>query len=158
MQPAAIKMLGSRTSPHTELSRERNSDRGAGAEEISQPALGYLELLQAGDRCTAVWISQTLVTAMPLCIGRHLVAGIWQLNDIHRIVRSGIVAVEEVEEFDEWFDLPALVDFDRARDAQVRLDVRRAAEFVEAGIRPRSNLNAPAVVWVVMVMGRALST
>jgi len=35
--------------PHSQLRRERNSNRCTGAEEIPQTTGGYLELLQAGD-------------------------------------------------------------------------------------------------------------
>jgi len=57
-----------------------------------------------------------------------------ELDYIDGEVRAGIITVEEIEELDEGIDLPALFDFERTRDAQVRLDVRRAAEFVEAGV------------------------
>ena len=75
--------------------------------------------------------------------GSGLHAG--NLHYVYRIIRPGIVAVEEVEELREGINLPALVEFERAGNAQVRLNVRRAAEFVEAGIHA-VHINAPGVV------------
>ena len=53
--------------PHAELRGERNSNRGARAEEISQTARGNFELLQAGDRhrCGAVGIVQIMGDVVP---------------------------------------------------------------------------------------------
>src|SRR5208282_1177503 len=113
--------------PHAELGGERNSNCGARAEEISQSALGYFKLLQAGER-HAVRITNFVDGAARIKLSPR------NLDDVHGVVRAGIVAVEEVEEFDEGIDSPALIDVDRPRHAQVRLNVRRAAEFVEAGL------------------------
>ena len=63
----------------------------------------------------------------------HLRRGNRQLSYIDGEISAGIIAVEEVEELRERIYLPALADLERARDAQVHLDVRRAAEFIEAG-------------------------
>ena len=54
-----------------------------------------------------------------LCVGLHLELRHRELGHVDREVGAGIVAVEQVEEFDERVDLPALVDFERTRDAQV---------------------------------------
>ena len=44
---------------------------------------------------------------------------------------SGIVPVEKVEELDEGHQRPAFADLERTADAQIHLDVGRAAELVE---------------------------
>ncbi len=46
-QDDASKIL--KGNAHAELGGEGNADGSAGAEEVSQGALGYLKLLQAGD-------------------------------------------------------------------------------------------------------------
>src|ERR1700687_2264368 len=61
------------------------------------------------------------------------------------VVSTGVIAIEEVEELGERVNLPAFADLDGAADAQIHLDVRRSAKFVEAG-RLVVHGNAAAVV------------
>ena len=109
--------------PHPELGGEGNADGGAGSEEISQCALGYLKLVQAGDRhgLGAAWVRANTGDIGDTChwIWHHLGWRNRKLDDIDRVVRPGIVTVEEIEELDEWQDSPTLVDFERTRDPQV---------------------------------------
>src|SRR5208282_1013762 len=123
---------------HSQLRGERNAYRCAGAEEISQCALGYLKLLQAGDgrSLRAVCNRTNTGDVGDACdrIRRHLGQRNRQLGYVDREVRAGVVPVEDIEELDKWIDLPALVNFDGTRNAQVGLDVRRAAKYVQAGV------------------------
>src|SRR5208282_119022 len=136
--------------PHADLRGEGNAYGGARSEEISQSAFGYLKLLQAGDGCglgAACIAANTGDVRDALPIGLHLRCRNWQLRNVDCEVCAGIVAVEQVEELDEGVDLPALVDFEGACDAEVGLDVRRAAEYVEAGVRS-IDIDAVGVVCV----------
>ena len=51
--------------------------------------------------------------------------------DVGHIIFAGIVAVEEIEKFDEGRGGKALANFNRAADAQVHLDIRGATQTVE---------------------------
>lgn len=124
--------------PDAKLRGEWNSDRRAGAEEISQGSLRYLELLQAGDgrRLRAGCIRANTADDGPtVLIGHRLGPGHRQLNDVDRVIRAGVIAVEDVEELGEGVNLPALADLNGTRDAQVRLNVGRTAEYVQTCIR-----------------------
>lgn len=122
---------------HSQLGGEGNSHGRAGPEEISQPAFGYFELLQAGERDGCRTIGYSAYRAddgAPVLIGHHLTHRNGELRDVHGEIGAGIIAVEEIEELGEGINLPALVDLDGTRDAQVGLNVGRSAEFIETGV------------------------
>ena len=144
------------SNPHAQLGGEGNPYRGTWAEEVSQAAGGDLQLLEAGDgpqlaRCTD-GKSRQMVVALPdaMSLGRS-----GSSADTGHVVCAGIVAIEEVEELGEWRDLPAVTEFEGTADAQVRLDVGRAAEFVEASSALRSPKCGRCWSALVMVNGRA---
>ena len=125
--------------PYAQLRRKWNPNGGSRSKEISQCAFGYLELLQAGDGCGLGAVGDRAKNADvgdAVLIWLHLGRGDWELGDVDGEIRAGIVAVEEIEELRERVNLPALADLDRAGDAQVGLNVRGSAKFVEAGIHP----------------------
>ena len=146
-QDDAAKIL--KCNPHSELGREGNANGRAGAEEVSQGALGYLQLLQAGDGCglgaACVRTNAGDIGDPGNWIWRHLGSRNRKLNNVHGKIRTGIVPVEEIEEFRERDHRPAVVEVERPADAQVRLDVGRTAELVEAGVRS-VDINAAGVV------------
>ena len=111
------------------LSGERNSDGGAGTEEISQSSAGHAQLIQAGDRlgCGAGGIGADVGDVS----GGHLILRNGQGGDVRDVIRAGIVAVKKIEELDERRESPALVEIDRPADAQVALDVRSSAKFIQ---------------------------
>src|ERR1019366_2214572 len=76
------------------------------------------------DRHAARW-SRAQVRCVVEIVHRR-----WQRGDVGDIVRAGIIAVEQIEEFDNWRDLPALPCFERAADTQINLDVRSSVELV----------------------------
>src|SRR5580658_437089 len=127
---------------HAQLSREPNPHSGDRAEEISQSAFRYLKLLQVGDgnggrlRASIGASARTITGDVrdPRGIRLHLALRNRKLNHIDRVVRAGVIPVEQIEELDERIDPPALVDLEGTRHAQVGLDVRRAAENIEAGV------------------------
>jgi hypothetical protein len=123
--------------PNAELRSERNTYCCARAEEITQSAFGDLELFQAGDGhglsagrictdCGYIGYSSG--------IGLHPRRRNGELCDVYGEVGPGIVAVEDVEELHKRVDLPSLADPKGAGDAQIGLEIRRAAKFVEAGV------------------------
>src|SRR5207237_7148971 len=64
----------------------------------------------------------------------EIVHGNGQSADIADIVVAGIVAIEEVEEFDEGRQRPALAELEGADHAQVSLNIGPAAKLVESGL------------------------
>jgi len=120
--------------PNAELGSERNSYRCAGAEEISQSALRYLELLQAGDGSGLGGVCDLANNAHvsdPVLIWLHPAGGNRKLGDVDCEARAGNVAIEDVKELRERVNLPALTDLEGARNVQIRLDVRCSVKFVE---------------------------
>src|SRR5260370_15988022 len=111
---------------YADLGGEGNADGGAGAEEIAEGAGGNEQLLATRDRHGARWIRTKRRDV------REVVHGYGQRADIANVVVARIVAIEEVEEFDEGRERPALVELDRAAHTQIRLKIWRAAELVES--------------------------
>src|SRR5579872_3045364 len=88
----------------TELSGKRNPDGGTRTEEISERAFGYLQLLQSGDGRglgTACICANAGDIGDALRIWRHLGRRNRELRDVDRVVRAGIIAVKDIEEFNE---------------------------------------------------------
>src|SRR5215831_9793290 len=135
---------------HADLRREWNSHRCARSEEISETTLRNFKLLQPGDGCSLRAIGNG-TDAGHVCdalrVGLHLRLRDWELHDVRGEVRTRIVVVEKIEKLDKRINMPALVDLDGPRDAQIGLNVRCAAEFVQAGVYP-VHVNARAVVAV----------
>src|SRR6266481_8816192 len=131
--------------PHSKLCRERDSNRGAGAKEIAQPARGYFKLLEAVDGLGYRAICNRADVGH--IAARDLVGGYRKRGHVGNEISAGVVAVEEVEELGERVNLPALANLDRAGDAHVHLDVGRSAEIVEPG-RLAVHGNAPAAVLI----------
>ena len=98
--------------PYAQLCGKRNAYGCAGPEEISQCALGYLELLQAGDggglgaSCIG---ADACHAGDALCIRRHLGCRNRKLDHVDGEVCTRIIAVEKIEKLDERVDLPALL-------------------------------------------------
>src|SRR6266852_2693282 len=109
-----------------DLGGEGNADGGAGAEEMDEGAGGNEQLLATRDRHGERWIRTKRRDV------REVVHGYGQRADIANVVVARIVAIEEVEEFDEGRERPALVELDRAAHTQIRLKIWRAAELVES--------------------------
>src|ERR1700733_5408036 len=108
--------------PHPQLRGKRNAYSGARAKEISQRALGDLQLLQAGDG--RGWGASRIAADAghvgdTLCIRCHLGCRYRKLDNVDGEVRAWIIAVEKIEEIDERVDLPALFDFERTCNPQV---------------------------------------
>jgi hypothetical protein len=125
------------------LGGERDADSSAGAEKISEAACGDAQWVQAGEGfgggAGRVRTVRREVAALRLG-WRH-----GQERHVGYIIRSGIVAVEEIEELDEGNQRPAVVEVEGSADTQVGLNVGSAAEFIESG--PDSvDLDAIAVV------------
>ena len=57
-----------------------------------------------------------------------------QCGNIRHVICAGIIAVEDIEKFDERGNFRALSDFKRPADTQVRLQIRSAAELIERGL------------------------
>src|ERR1700685_3815447 len=96
--------------PHSQLRGEGNAHGGAGTEEVSQRSFGDFELLETGDRRGLGAICHRTNAGdigNALRIRHHLCGRNRELSHIDREVRSGIVAVEEVEKLGEGVYLPA---------------------------------------------------
>src|ERR1035441_1405204 len=102
-----------------ELSSKRNSNCCAGTEEISESALGDLELLQAGDGRGLRAISSLANEAdvrNAILIRLHLRRGHRQLRYVHSVICARIAAIENVEELAKRLNLPAFANLEGARD------------------------------------------
>src|ERR1700733_5244953 len=144
--------------PHAELRGERNSNCGAGAKEISESALGDFELLQAGNGHGGRIGAGLGSSAWTIRADDSLTTSVWhrlvprhrELNNINRVIRAGIVAIEDVEKLGEGVNLPALADLNGACDAQVGLNVGLTAKNIEARVSLRSAVkldpDAPGVI------------
>src|SRR6266852_7236620 len=78
-----------------DLGGEGDADGGAGAEEIAESAGGDEQLLSTCDWHGARWIRTKSGDV------REIVHGNGESADIADVVVAGIVAIEEVEKFDE---------------------------------------------------------
>jgi hypothetical protein len=76
---------------------------------------------------------------------RRFVGRDWKRGHIGDVVRARIVAIEEIEKFDEGDQRPAIMEIERAGDAQINLNVGGAAELVQCG-SDSIDLDAIAVV------------
>ena len=109
------------------MSGEGDADSGARAKKIAQPTGWYEELLAAVDgHC----LDASRVEAKGRDV-EEIIYGRGQRGNIRDEIVTGIIAVEEVEEFDERRGAPTLAEFDWAADTQIGLQVGSAAEFVE---------------------------
>src|ERR1019366_8303333 len=106
------------------LRRKWNPHRSSGTEKVAERTGRHQQLVWVGDRHAARW-SRAQVRCVVEIVHRR-----WQRGDVGDIVRAGIIAVEQIEEFDNWRDLPALPCFERAADTQINLDVRSYVELV----------------------------
>src|SRR6266446_5775146 len=110
------------------LGGEGDADGGAGAKEVSQRPGRDKQLLATRNRHRAACVRAKRSDV------REIVHRYWQSADIADIVIARIVAIEEVEEFHEGRERPALVELDGAADAQLGLQVWRAWELIERGL------------------------
>src|SRR5208282_4402358 len=124
---------------HPKLRGEGYAHRGARAEEVAQRSGWHAQLIQARNRLR---LRASGVQAKRGGIGK-IVHGRGQRGNVGHEKRTGIVAIEQVEEFGEGRKRPALANLDRAADTEVRLDVRRAAKFVERGLQPVDHRAVP---------------
>jgi hypothetical protein len=107
---------------HSKLRGERNAHRRSRAEEISERALGDLELRQAGNRYGIGHRAVTRVGSqanaandgLAVLIRHRLRLRNRELHHVDGIVRAWVVAVEDIEELGEGINLPTLVNFDGA--------------------------------------------
>src|SRR6266852_1549484 len=111
-----------------DLGGEGDADCGTRTEEIAESAGGDEQLLSTCDWHGARWIRTKSGDV------REIVHGNGESADIADVVVAGIVAIEEVEKFDEGREGPTLVELDGTAHAQIGLNIRRAAEFVESGL------------------------
>src|SRR5438874_11827975 len=82
---------------HAELDREGDANRSAGTEEVAESASGDAELIEAGDR-------RGLRAGGVEAEGRGVrktVDGGGKGGDIANVVVTGILAIEQIEEFRE---------------------------------------------------------
>src|ERR1700730_717181 len=110
----------------SELRSEGDAHSGAGTKKVTQSTGRNEQLLATRNRHGASWI-RTKRRDVPQIVHRN-----GQGTDVPDVVVTGIVAIEKVEEFDKGHKGPALLELDRAADAQIGLQVRRATELVES--------------------------
>ena len=126
----ARKLRHSEGEAGAELGREGDTHSGAGAEEIAEGAGGDAQLIQAGDglrlRAGGIQAERGGV--------RQIVHRSRKRGEIRDVIRAGIVAVEKVEELDEGRGREALPELERAANAHIDLDVRRAAKLIHGGL------------------------
>ncbi len=128
---------------HTDLSGKGNADGRAGAKEIAKPTGGNRQLAQPHDRRRGS--ARRIRANIRNVAGGRLCRRNRQRRNVGHKVRARIVAIEEIEEFDERRNVPVLVKSERTAHAQVSLNVRRSAKFVERSGRA-VHRNARAVI------------
>jgi len=111
-----------------DLGGEGAAYRGAGAKEIAKSTRREAELFEAGDGRENR--ASRGVRADAGNIG-GVVHGYRKRSDIGDVVRAGIVAIENVEKFDERRGREALAECERTADTEIPLDIRSPAKFIQ---------------------------
>src|SRR5690348_3880169 len=114
-----------------ELGGEGDADGRPRAEEIAESARGNAQLIRAGDRLHRG--ARRRIQAQRGDI-REAVHRSGQRGDVGDVVRARIIPVEKIEKFDVRQQRIAVAEFEGAGDAQVGLNVRRAAKLVERSL------------------------
>ena len=105
-------------------------------------------MIQAGDGlCGGAGSVRANVSHVAIL---HFVLRDWERGNVGDVVRTGIVAIENIEELDEGCHRPALADREWTADAQVRLNIWRAAQRIEADGRA---IDDGAIVHVISEAG-----
>src|SRR5271157_4222493 len=98
---------------HPKLRGEGYTDRSARAEEVAQRPGWHAQLVEAGD-----WLHLRAsgIQAKRGGVG-EIIHRRGQRGNIGHEKRAGIIAVEQIEEFSEWYKGPVLAKLDRPADA-----------------------------------------
>src|SRR3984885_1892535 len=125
------ELLSLKREAAADLGCERAAYRGAGAEEIAESARGKTQLLETGDGSEGGTGGGVGAEAGDV---RGVVYRHGERAHIGDVVRAGIIAVENIEKFDERSRGKAFVKCEGPADAEIPLDVGSPAEFVERSL------------------------
>src|SRR5258708_17212374 len=113
---------------HPKLCRKRHAYRRPRAEEISQRTAGHLQVFHVGNgplyRAGRVHADVSYVAGFDFA-GRH-----WQRGYVSDVIVAGVLAVEQVEEFEGRTQAHPVIQFEVAADAQIDLGEGDTAEFI----------------------------
>src|SRR5580658_6193230 len=114
-----------------DLRGECAADRGAGAEEVAEGACREAQLFKAGDGSesrASGWVGADAGDV------RGVVYRQGECAHIGDVVCAGVIAVENIEKFDEGSRGEPIVKREGPADAEIPLDVGSPAEFVERSL------------------------
>jgi len=116
--------------PYPKLRGEGNSHRRAWSKEISQGAGGDAQLIKA---CDGLGLRAGRVQTEGGSVADIVDRGRKSRYVCHEVV-AGIIAIEQIEEFDKRIYRPALTNYEGPADPQINLYVGSSAKLVETGL------------------------